>query len=1031
MALNKVIYPLVVNGGINTKIDEHLVTPDYNLEIDNADLDKMGANIKRNGFAQMTDGIKGGGTLSSKNPSFVIEHNDEMLVGVSSPDNELYSYNKNEDEWILKDGQLVSSFVFVEDRIGDEINTYSPSCYELPSKNKRVFAYVTNNESLTALVTKVKVYTQDYDTKEKRIIYEDTQKQASGTHYYYQNCQIRAYDQAIPNIFLIYCRQNGATYELVCRTMDIDGTLIKQVVVYSSSPRVINFDSCFVGNVLFIANDASALTDTINTRISTSTGNILLSAQITTTAKKNTTFSCIAVKNYGLYTFVAFVTDNTTVASPVCIYGLTTGLVVNFAQFNIAKVINAKSGKVDIDVVDSGTKLLIVHQSLNSKSPYEPAKVAMNSDEIMSSIVDIGTRVESLSALYTDSAAMVSSLFSIDSTDNRYFIAQSMIPLFEKYYIYKVRYPYVDDSLLKVGTFAVNGVATLDKKTATVYTGKNYILPDVSIGKDSDFYFPSLYNVRAIALETATDINAVNYIGNMVINRLEFDSEYNGINAKLGNNTYLTGAGIKEYDGMQLLEQSFIDSNFLFLAQTANAGMAAGTYQYTAIYEYIDASGQTHRSAPFTPQEIVTNAAKSILLTFLYPNTLGFSLVQGSKKYRIIIYRTKSNAPGVYYRVGGGNRENYLYGVSAYTYEDITADSDLEKAERIYTSGGVLPNDYLPPIKHMINTNGRIFALSSEDENLVFYSQPYLYGECVNFSEALSLRIDGGILNRSGIGMALASIDSKIICLKDQSIVYFYGKGPNFTGEQNDYSDPALISSDVGLADIKSIVTIPDGIMFKSNKGIYLLNRSLQLTYAGAAVEQYNNEKIIGTASLIDKHTVLFMTANRTLAYDYSQEKWRSWSIFGKALSTYKKLPVFIGNDYRIYSQDVSIYKDGTNYYSMKMKTPWIKLSGIQNFQRIYKIMILGRFKSAHTLTVKIYHDYDDTNFETHTILPLASDKIYQYDLSPAFQKGESFKIEIYDNCSSGSGQGFDLTNLSLVMGQKKGTIKIENRRQY
>jgi len=52
-------------------------------------------------------------------------------------------------------------------------------------------------------------------------------------------------------------------------------------------------------------------------------------------------------------------------------------------------------------------------------------------------------------------------------------------------------------------------------------------------------------------------------------------------------------------------------------------------------------------------------------------------------------------------------------------------------------------------------------------------------------------------------------------------------------------TEPSLIPTDTGTINPRSIVLTPMGIMYQSEKGIYLLDRSLQVSYIGADVEAY------------------------------------------------------------------------------------------------------------------------------------------------------------------------------------------------
>jgi hypothetical protein len=112
----------------------------------------------------------------------------------------------------------------------------------------------------------------------------------------------------------------------------------------------------------------------------------------------------------------------------------------------------------------------------------------------------------------------------------------------------------------------------------------------------------------------------------------------------------------------------------------------------------------------------------------------------------------------------------------------------------------------------------------------------------------------------------------------------------------------------------------------------------------------------------------------------------------------------------------------------MRYVSGWLKLTNVQAFGRAYRVMILGRYYSAHTLTVKVKYDYDDSYVETYTITPDPSQGIYQFKIHLAKQKCESIKIEIFD---TGTGRSLDLVGMMLEIGIKQGTAKINTARQY
>jgi hypothetical protein len=88
------------------------------------------------------------------------------------------------------------------------------------------------------------------------------------------------------------------------------------------------------------------------------------------------------------------------------------------------------------------------------------------------------------------------------------------------------------------------------------------------------------------------------------------------------------------------------------------------------------------------------------------------------------------------------------------------------------------------------------------------------------FSDALYLQVGVNVT-------ALAELDDKLIAFGDNSTYVISGDGPEPTGANNSFSAPFKVSADVGCSRPDTITTIPQGLMFVSQKGIFLLDRGM------------------------------------------------------------------------------------------------------------------------------------------------------------------------------------------------------------
>jgi hypothetical protein len=112
--------------------------------------------------------------------------------------------------------------------------------------------------------------------------------------------------------------------------------------------------------------------------------------------------------------------------------------------------------------------------------------------------------------------------------------------------------------------------------------------------------------------------------------------------------------------------------------------------------------------------------------------------------------------------------------------------------------------------------------------------------------------------------------------------------------------------------------------------------------------------------------------------------------------------------------------------YAMKIVTGWLSFAQLQGYQRVYKLLLLGDYKSAHRLQVDVAVDFDDTVVQS-SIITATSTPPYQYRVFMNRQKCESIKFTIQDLAPvSGSWtEAYILGNMAFEMGMKRGLNKL------
>lgn len=478
----------------------------------------------------------------------------------------------------------------------------------------------------------------------------------------------------------------------------------------------------------------------------------------------------------------------------------------------------------------------------------------------------------------------------------------------------------------------------------------------------------------------------------------------------------------KYYDSETLTEYGFLDFPSKQTTVTQNTAGSApwfttGTYGYAIVYSWVDNNGFRHNSAP-TFFSVVISAGNIRSISF---NVFNLALTIKENVY-IDIYRTLADET-VYFKAANNilNKPFDFTTTVTITAPDSSA-SDVDRFETLYTISGELENDPPDPAISSTIFKNRVFLANPKT---IEYSKIIEQGKPIQFNASLFIKPD----SKSGDIVGIMGMDNVLVIFKENSILIQSGEGPNNLGQQDDYGIPQEISSDVGCVDSRSIVLMPEGVMFKSEKGIYLLNRGLYVSYIGSEVEDYNSESIVGSQLLNNTNEVRFLTSTKILSYDYFSKK---WSVFSNINSTaidsiiHNNAYHYLKSNGVVYKQNDSIFTNNGSYYAGKFETNWITVGSInvngfaqnsvQGFQRLYTINLLGKYKSAHELKVSLAYDYSDTVIDYATIVPTGTG-VYQFEVKPSRQKCEAFKIIVEDQNQSGTGESMVISHILLEVG--------------
>lgn len=537
---------------------------------------------------------------------------------------------------------------------------------------------------------------------------------------------------------------------------------------------------------------------------------------------------------------------------------------------------------------------------------------------------------------------------------------------------------------------------------------------------------------RSVASGFGADITAS--FSTALVNLDFINNWQKGTRSTVGESTYCANGKVLAFDGTKLYESGFdfIPKIYNGTLSTGSGSIPDGVYNYVLVYNYYNTNGEIERSAPSLAFPVtVTGGPKNVIITAsTIPFTLKkFAFLKGTDRAPVAaLYRTQA-AGTVFFKVA---ELSFAEEGQPITLVDTLTDIAIADNEVLYTAGGVLVSDPTPQARFSTSGGNRLFLGGLEEKDEIAFSKKQLFDEGVSFSDFFRIRISSASnADKSDIS-ALGYLDGKLIVFREQSIYFISGDGPLETGQQDTFTEPQVISTDAGCIEPRSVLNVPFGVMFKSNKGIYLLDRSLSTQYIGAPVEDFNSEKIVSSILSEKFNEARFYTENgKCLVYNFV---FNSWAVFKDQSSldadSWIGSPVsLIGN--KVYKETENTFTDDSDYYSMRLVTPWLKLQAVQDFQRIYRLWIIGNYKSAHTLKLKIYVNYNETEVETYDLVYNPEEVQYQFRVSMPFQKVESIKFELYDTDQDDSGESFDLTNLQAEVGLKQGGYKIAATKSF
>ena len=451
--------------------------------------------------------------------------------------------------------------------------------------------------------------------------------------------------------------------------------------------------------------------------------------------------------------------------------------------------------------------------------------------------------------------------------------------------------------------------------------------------------------------------------------------------AEIGQDLHLSGGFLWMYDGYLPVEHSFFlwpDTDITSPTGTAlgtttlGASMALQQYYYQFVYSWADNQGNIFRSAPSIPVTVTLSGAQNSVI--LNIPTLRCTM-KTANPVKIEVYRWSAQQEE-YYEVTSVTAPILNdTTVDSVTVTDTFSDATILGNALIYTTGGVVEDVNAPASSIMDLFDNRLWLVDAEDPNLLWYSKSVIEATPVEMSDLFTMYVAPSTAAQGSTGpiTALEPMDDKLIIFKKNAIYYINGTGPDNTGANSQYSPISFITSTIGCANEKSIVFTPNGLLFQSDKGIWILGRGLDTSYIGAPVESLTQSAMVtSVVNVPGTCQVRFcLDSGVTLMYDYYYGQWSSFTGVPSVSSClYRGLHTIINAEGQVYQETPGTYLDGSNPVLVAFQTGPIRLGDLQNYQRAYSFHLLGTYMTPHKLVVTATYDYGDGPSQTTILSP-------------------------------------------------------------
>lgn len=442
--------------------------------------------------------------------------------------------------------------------------------------------------------------------------------------------------------------------------------------------------------------------------------------------------------------------------------------------------------------------------------------------------------------------------------------------------------------------------------------------------------------------------------------------------AQFGRTTYFAGATLGCYDGVQYSEAApLLYPEKHSAASSGVAGLPSGSSVYTYIVRWAwkNAQGEEQISPGVQVTMGAVNLLEKITVTIpaltLTRRTGVYALIYRNEPTGTQFFLVSSRDPAL-----AATDNGYVANVitsTTLTFTDNMSDTALLSKEKNPGDSGLL-EPFQPPACEVIAAGkDRLWLAGGEiNPGYILPSLTYGYSRGAGFSSFLLTAVDHEIAPVTAFGF----MGNSTFVFKQGAVYAFEASGPSNSGSGS--FDPArVVLADTGARYQEGVLLCTKGILFPSDAGIKLLATNYQLIDVGAPVREEAVDSTISSGILIARdQEIRFYCANGpALVFNYETGEWSTWTglpsmgavVGANGLALLGRL-----NGYT-WQETEDVWTDNGLGYEFAWQTAHLRGEGMQGYQRVRRVALVGDLRGAHSLRCNAYFNERDYPEDTWT----------------------------------------------------------------